>query len=268
MTTPDLSASSIAPERSPVLPPDAVTERAIPVPSATTGLQVAPLPGPPGDGPAPPYRGLDFALSGVVLLFAFLVASFVAINHDLWLHLASGRLLARGEYRFGIDPFAYTTEGVYWANPSWLYDWLLYGLHRAIGGTGLVVLKALLVTGLAWVLLGVRRWSGDVGVPAACTALAILAMSPRLLLQPAVLSCVFLGLTRWLLWRYRAPGATADTVVEPPPRLRQLREFAPLLLLFALWANLDEWFFLGPVVVALVWFGQLLQNQLPADNRG
>src|SRR5262245_2811804 len=268
MTTPDLSASSIAPERSPVLPPDAVTERTIPVPSSTTGLQVAPFPGLPGDNPHRPYRGLDNGLSGVVWPSASLAASFVAINHDLWLHLASGRLLARGEYRFGIDPFAYTTEGVYWANSSWLYDWLLYGLHRAIGGPGLVLLKALLVAGLAWALLGVRRWSGDVGVPAACTALAILAMSPRLFLQPAVLSCVFLGLTLWLLWRHRPPCATAVSAVEPPPRLTQPWHFAPLLLLFALWANLDEWFFLGPAVVTLVWLGQLLQRLLPADSGG
>src|SRR5206468_406933 len=99
---------------------------------------------------------------GVVLLFSFLVASFVETGKDLWLHFATGRLLAAGDYHFGVDPFAYTSEGIYWANPSWLSDWLLYVLYCAVGGSGLVLVKALLVTALAWVLFQVRRRDGNI----------------------------------------------------------------------------------------------------------
>ena len=126
------------------------------------GVEV-PIPLPPPGAPSrrtPSVRWgrvLEVALVGVVLLFGFLAASFVARNSDLWQHLAAGRLFARGDYKFGVDPFAYTTQGVYWVNHSWLLDWFLYGVFNAVGGAGLVVLKALVVVALAWVLLHIRQ---------------------------------------------------------------------------------------------------------------
>src|SRR5712691_11301163 len=98
---------------------------------------------------ARPARWPDAVLAALVLAFAFLAASFAARNSDFWLHLATGRLLAQGEYAFGSDPFAYTTQGAYWANHAWLFDLALYAGHQALGGAGLVALKALAVAVLA-----------------------------------------------------------------------------------------------------------------------
>src|SRR4051812_2062435 len=77
---------------------------------------------------------LDRVLVGAVLLLAFFLASFAATNSDLWMHLAAGRLIARGQYPFGADPFAYTTEGVRWVNSAWLSDLGLYSLAQTLGG--------------------------------------------------------------------------------------------------------------------------------------
>ncbi len=196
-------------------------------------------------------------MTGVVLVFAFLTASFAVRNSDFWLHLATGRLIAHGEYLFGVDPFAYTTDGVYWANQAWLFDLGLYGLYEVVGGPGLVVLKAIAVTALAWVLLHVRRVDGNRTLPAACTLLAILTMSPRLLLQPTCLSFLCLALTFWILWRPHrvdgSPDGKATTLLD------QLWRYGPLLLLFAVWANLDSWFILGPGLAALFWLGERLE---------
>jgi hypothetical protein len=185
-----------------------------------------------------PRRFFDFVLVGVVLVFAFLAASFAVRNSDFWLHLASGRLLAEGRYQFGVDPFAFTTENHYWANHAWLFDLPLYLLYsrlgEQLGGAILVVLKALLISLLALVLLSVRRPDSRLGWPAACTLLAVLAMSPRLLLHSTCLSYVLLALTLWLLWT---------------------RRYVPLLLLFVLWVNVDGWFLLGPLLAALFWLG-------------
>src|SRR5438067_13778945 len=97
---------------------------------AETPLTTVALPPPPATPAAGPdlspvraglrrarrARRLDLAFAGLVLLFAFLLASFPIRNSDVWMHLAAGRLLAQGQYEFGKDPFAYTTENVYWAN--------------------------------------------------------------------------------------------------------------------------------------------------------
>src|SRR5947199_3885941 len=148
-------------------------------------------------------RWPDAVLAVLVVAFAFCAASFAAGNSDLWLHLATGRLLARGGYAFGVDPFCYTTEGVYWANHAWLFDLVFYGAHHFVGGGGLVILKALTVTALAAVMLLLARpradREGPFWVSAACVLLALLAMSPRLVLQPACLSLLLLAVCLGLL---------------------------------------------------------------------
>src|SRR5437879_12977413 len=90
---------------------------------------------------APRVRGhASYLLASLVVVLAFLAASFVARNSDLWFHLATGRLLAHGQFSFGTDPFAYTTlPKVYWANHAWLFDLGLYGLYVLTRGIGLVL---------------------------------------------------------------------------------------------------------------------------------
>ncbi|MBX9582182.1 MAG: hypothetical protein K2X87_17900, partial [Gemmataceae bacterium] len=196
---------------------------------------------PPAGGPPTPAARLSAGLLVVqVLALAFVLAAFPARNPDLWTHLAIGRLIAGGGYHFGQDPLAYTTAGQYWANHAWLSDLILYQLYTAFGD-GLVLLKGLFVVGVAAVLLSCRRPGAGLRTPALVTALALLAMSPRLLLQPSLVSVGLLAVTVRLLLRPPAPwaGYVLPAVV-------------------ALWVNLDEWFFLGPVAVGLVWLGERL----------
>ena len=48
--------------------------------------------------------GVACSLVALVLALAFLLASAPARHSDLWLHLATGRALADGAWRFGPDP--------------------------------------------------------------------------------------------------------------------------------------------------------------------
>jgi hypothetical protein len=235
-----------------------------------------PLPPPPA---APDWRTpveqlaaevarLDRFLVVVVLVLAFLLASFPVRNSDFWMHLAVGRLIAQGQYTFGVDPFSYTST-VYWANHAWLYDLILYGLAtlggglEGAGGTLLVVAKALLVTALAWVMLRISRPGQSLWAPAACTGLALITLSPRLLLQPTVVSFFFLGLTLYLLTLRRQ--GDRETRRQGDKTARRVRKTSwthwwALPPLFALWVNLDAWFLLGPLTVGLYLLGQVLQQ--------
>ncbi len=188
----------------------------------------------------------DRVLAAMLLLFAFLLASFEVRNPDLWMRLATGRLLVEGHYQFGVDPFAFTTRDVYWANQAWLFDGLVYGIRELAGDVGLVLAKALLLAGLAFIMLQVRRAGQGLLIPIVVTALAVVVMSPRFLLQPVLLSYFFLGVTIFLLLRSTA-GASRGLWLLPP--------------LFLVWANFDSWFFLGPLTVLFFFLGSLVESR-------
>jgi hypothetical protein len=202
---------------------------------------------------------LDGLLVLVVLALAFVCASFPVGNSDFFRQLATGRLLAGGEYSFGEDPFTWVSPAPRWVNHSWLFALLVYGLHAVpgIGGVLVVGFKAVLVTLLAalMVVLG-RRPGQGLAVAAACAGLALVAMSQRLQMQPSVVSFVFFGLTLWLL---RLPRLRRQAGAAPGGN--PYRSFWLLPVLFVLWVNVDSWFVLGPLAVALYlageWVGQL-----------
>jgi hypothetical protein len=245
----------------PSLPPDKNGDESIPLP-----------PIPPADYRqttpeqlATEIARLDWGLAAMVLILGFLLASFAVRNSDFWEHLATGRLYAHGQFNFGIDPFTYTTGYSYWANHAWLFDWILYGLTRlfggpdtAFGGGALVVIKALLITALAWFMLKTRRPGLSLWAPAFCTALALLSLSPRLHYQPTLVSMLFLSLTLYILQRPR--HEETDLRNQPNAIRSPLASYWLLVPLFALWVNTDSWFLLGAVTVALFLLGQVFQR--------
>ena len=179
----------------------------------------------------------DIITTLAILLVALLSSSFIARNSDLWLHLATGRMLANGTYQFGTDPFTHTMEHHYWANHSWLFDWGLYLAHEYIGSTSLVGWKSFLVVATtALMLLGASRLGSSPWITAACVLLAISAMGPRLLLQPTVCSFFLLSGCFYCL------------------AINRFLSLIPVIV--ALWVNLDAFFIFGPILVALFWLGR------------
>jgi hypothetical protein len=201
---------------------------------------------------------MERIMVGLLLVLAFFLGSFAATNSGLLLHLAAGRLLTSGEYQFGVDPFSWATPGQYWANASWLYDLFIYAVYSNLGGTALVVCKALVLVLLTGALLRMKKQGEKWWLWIVCVAVALLAMSTRLLLEPFLFSLLFLTLTVSLLFR-EAPGPAQVPATKAGGPWRPSSLWL-LPLLFALWANFDVWFLLGPLTVALALLGELIQR--------
>ncbi len=189
---------------------------------------------------------LRWFIVAAILIGGFFLASTPARNSDLWLWLATGRATLDGTAHFGVDPFAYTTEGVRWVNSSWLASVFLYLTYVKLGDAALVALKAAFFAAsfaLAfWGAMGKGRWL----VAAGLTGLAMIASATSVPLRPAILAYPLLALT-------------ACVVLRPTSHNRTLWQSHWVLLpLFAFWANLNEWFLLGPVLLGLFALGQLL----------
>jgi hypothetical protein len=185
---------------------------------------------------------------------AFVLAFTPARNSDLWLHLASGREVSAGRLLDGIEPFSFTTQGVFWVNHSWLSDFILFQIYRLSDGKALVVAKAALAALLAVLLLCFRQRDTGREVHILAGFAALLGLAPWLLpLHPSLLSLVGIVLTLFLLERpHWLEGVSAE-------RARAGRWL--LVPLFTLWANLDGWFVLGPVLVGLYMLGELLSRR-------
>src|SRR5262249_18845021 len=153
------------------------------------------------------FPGIDATLAGLTVVLAFMAASFVARNSDLWLHLAAGKRLFAGEYIPGSDPFSYSAADRAWVNHSWLLDAVAYLLY---GGQGAVLIgaKALVVALAFGVLMVIRRPRFSLWPWAVTACLAVLACAPQFTLRPLVVSMLFLAVTLFLVFRMpREPGS-------------------------------------------------------------
>lgn len=246
-----LNAPNPQPEQTgPVSPTDEQPAVASPPPAA------APVASQPRKVVAWPewFAGADFVLATLAVLLAFFLASFVARNSDLWLHLAAGQRLLDGQYRLGTDPFSYTAADRTWVNPSWLYDLALAALYRDSGAL-LVVLKALAVAAAFLLLLLVRPPGRPLWPWAVTAALAAVAAAPHLHLRPQIVSILLLAVTLFLTFRM-------------PHRPGSWRFPVAIGIAFCLWSNCDEWFLLGPFALGLILIGEILQRLLRGPDPG
>jgi hypothetical protein len=190
---------------------------------------------------------LDGVLVLAVLGLAGLLGCAVIRNSDIWMHLATGRLIANGQYHVGVDPFCHTTANDIWINHAWGFDIGMYGVFQQFGGAGLVILRCGIVVILTLALLINRKPGSGFAVPAMVAALALVAANVRLpIFQPTVVSYMVLAVLMWLLQ------------VGPTWRRRWWLPVA-VFLLHVYWVNHDGWFLIGPCVIALWLIGSWLQ---------
>jgi len=194
------------------------------------------------------FAGADFLLAALAIVLAFLLASFLARNTDLWVHLAAGQRLLAGEYRPGTDPFSYTAADRAWVNHSLLYDVGAYLLFR-VDPTGavLVMAKAIAVALAFGLVLCLRRPGYPLWPWAGLAIVAVVAAAPRLVLSPLVGSLFLLAATLFLIFRM-------------PHRPNSWRFPIAIGITFWLWAMIDSWFFIGPMALGLILIGELVQR--------
>lgn len=124
-------------------------------------------------------RAHDRLILGLVLATLMVVSAYPVglANPDARLYLAAGRLIVRGEYKYGTDPFAYAPhqpqgwtwwqrvlgtlglgpKQLEWVNAGWLPEVVFYLVYASCGGAGLVILRVMLTLAIS-VLLWRVAW--------------------------------------------------------------------------------------------------------------
>lgn len=192
-----------------------------------------------------PARSSRWLAGILVWTLAVLLASFPVRHSDIWYRLAAGRDLLHGQWNLGTYPPSIRS--------TWLFNAGLYAIDWLLGEGGLVGLKAMLVGLTAVRMFQLARRRGGLWLPTVVVALALLAMSQRLPLQPLTLSCFFLVLTAGWIFSESQAGLRGRTRFRLP-------------ILFLIWAQCDPRVVLGFAAVLLTKIGERLDARRVRDR--
>ncbi len=230
------------------------------------------------------YYDLYVMLS--VLFLVFVVSTVRVDEHNplLWTHLKAGELAMQQSAPVVTDPFSFSQGDARWVNVPWLFQWshaAIYKLVRdlvpsdpadptanqgsaeqiAIGS--LIALGALARVLTAWVMLSIRRPGPGLWWSAVCVTLALGAIAGPLGLLPGGIAGP--GLVSPSTWGLLLQAIELLLLHWAFNEGRQSALYA-LIPLFLVWANLDESFFAGLLILAAAAIGRLLAGQ-SADRR-
>ncbi len=168
------------------------------------------------------------------VLLAFLCAFHSLFDPDIWFHLRGGSLVAAGQIP-RVDTYSYPSAGNSYIDLHWLFQLLVFTVHRVGGEPALVWLAALIAAGTFWILYRLARRHAAAPLAGAIVSLGVIVASERFSPRPELLSFLFLALALWLVRRHEEGWRPAVWLL-------------PLLVL--VWVNTEGLFVLAFGVLA------------------
>lgn len=143
----------------------------------------------------------DRTLTGLFLLFAFLLACTPVRSFDIWWSLRAGQLILERGVVPKTDWFTYTEPDGIWIDLHWGFQVFIAFVHRYWGLAGLVFAKSVSLTLMAWfcwhtVARRLPSWA-----VAACWLCPLLIVSGRIMERAEMVSFVCLAAWFWTLSR-------------------------------------------------------------------
>jgi tetratricopeptide (TPR) repeat protein len=226
------------------------------------------------------YFDVYVMLAALLLVFAA-SCNYVTDAH-LWLHLRTGQVIAEQSGPVTKDIYSYTQSDKPWVDLPWLFQWAHAALYEFVSGLvpvnpndstanrpgteqiaigALVTLAALVRLLTAVILLKIRHRGPGLWWSATCVALAfgviyhpyfpfggllIGGISGPALVSPTAWAQALLSLELLILYRSFGQGRGGALWFLVP--------------LFCLWANIDDSFLIGLVILAATSLGRLLDG--------
>lgn len=202
-------------------------------------------------GPARPTGNSHAArwLAGAALVALALSLSLQQIRSlDYWWHLETGALIAETGAVPMEDTYSYSVPGARYLDAHWLHQLGLHAIHSAGGHAAVVAAKGVLTLAIVALLLAAGGRRDRPGLAALAIALALLAMSDRLMPRPELPTFVLLAAVLAVLERQR---------------LRPDAWIWALVPIHLVWANQHGLFAVGLAVVAIDFVGRAAEGFLP-----
>jgi tetratricopeptide (TPR) repeat protein len=218
----------------------------------------------------------------LAVLLLTLVASAVRVddrNPVLWTHLKAGESMSQQGSPVLADSFSYTETGARWINVPWLFQWSHAAIYKLVHDLvptdsrdptanqasaeqipiqGLVALTALARLITAWILLAIRRRGPGLWWSALCVALALgVIVGPFGVLPGGIAGPGLVGPSTWGLLLF----AIEILLLHRAYNEGRGRALYGLVPVFLLWANVDETFLLGLLILAAAVVGRALDGR-------
>ena len=222
----------------------------------------------------------DFYVKSAVLLLVFITSCNYVRDSHLWLHLKTGQLIADQGSPMTTDVFSYTANGRPWTDMPWLFQWSQAAIYKLVLGlvpvnptdptanratAEQIAIGTLVVLSALW-----RGWRR----PGSCSRFVIRGPG---LWWSAIVVALALGVVYHPGFGIMMGGIAGPASVSPSTwgllllafemyilfRAFSLGRGGALWLLiptFVLWANIDESFFTGLLVLAAAVIGRLLDG--------
>ena len=184
-------------------------------------------------------------------------------NSDLGRHLTNGRVVWSNPDILFHNAYSYTEPDFRFINHHWLYGVIVYSVYRVAGFAGLSLLNILIILGAFSLAFFTARQKTETGLTADSPRIdafyfvsllslpVILLLSERVEIRPEIFSYFFIIATYALL--------------EAADRTKRYRRLWLLMPLFALWANIHIYFFIGLALIvfkaAAIFIGAFLKER-------
>lgn len=183
----------------------------------------------------------------MTVLFAGAVRS--VTDPDFWWHLKTGQHIVETGGIPHTDIYSTTFLGREWITHEWLSELFIYGIYKAIGLGGLILVFSLIITAGFWIAYqrSARR-AGHPYVPGFALILGGLAAAPTWGVRPQMFTFLFASIYIAVLGNY-----------AEDEKSRALWWLAPLMIV---WVNIHAGFAMGLALIALTTVGLVLEGLL------
>jgi tetratricopeptide (TPR) repeat protein len=195
---------------------------------------------------------MDTFMAALFLLSVFILSFSRISDVDVWMHLSMGRLLWNLKHFPENEVFIYPSLELPYKYTSWLFATICYGIHKHFDASGLVFLKALVISSAFLILLrDSLRPTRNMILSVALLSVVFLLSQYRFALRPEIFSMLFLSFSIYAL----------NTYISEHRKL-----IFSLPVIHFLWANMHSSVILMFVPFSAFLAGGLLQRYLQGKN--
>lgn len=201
--------------------------------------------------PQPP--GIDLLVFG----FIFVLISFILPLHDpdFYWHIKSGEYIFSTRSLPTTDIFSFTMQDQPWVLHEWLSQLVLYWTYSWFGFPGIRILTAALFT-LSFYIINRLSYALNTNLfhTTMLTGVFLILSLPSCSPRPQLFTFLFLAIFVYALFRLKYENDKRYLLVLP--------------MVMVLWANSHGGYFIGLILIGILWFSELVQVYFSRSSGG